>query len=121
MPACWHAWSTVVLAGTSTGIPLIVSFGMDFCSSGALQRGCAIGRDPLLHLRAEMPDQALHGPCRCVPQRANRMPFDLVGDIEQHVDFGDGGVAFHHALHDAPHPTSAFAARRALATAFVLV
>src|SRR5229473_1385717 len=102
MPACWQAWSTVVPGGTSTWIPSMVSLGMTPVLGGAPRGGVAVFLDAALHLRAEMADQALHGPCRGIAQRAD-------------------GVAFDHALHHPPHPTRAFAARRALAAALVLV
>ena len=39
-----------------------------------------------LHLRPEMADQALDRPSRGIAERADRMAFDLIGDVEQHVD-----------------------------------
>src|SRR5205823_11973513 len=41
--------------------------------------------------------------------------------VEQHVDLRHRGITFDHALHDTPHPTRTFAARGALAAAFMLV
>src|ERR1700736_2422088 len=121
MPACWQAWSTVVPCGTSTWIPSMVSFGMTLSLRGAPCGGVAVLLDAALHLRAEMADQPLHGPCRGIAQRADGVAFDLEGDLEQHVDLLDGGIALDHALHPPPHPAGAFAARRALAAALMLV
>src|SRR5271156_6931988 len=73
----------------------------------------------LFDLGPEMSDQALDRPSRRVPERADRMPLDLLGDVEQHVDFFLLRAALGHAGHHAPHPTGALAARRALATALV--
>src|SRR5271155_700865 len=73
----------------------------------------------LFDLGPEMSDQALDRPSRRVPERADRMPLDLLGDVEQHVDFFLLRAAIGHAGHHAPHPTGALAARRALATALV--
>src|SRR3546814_19054016 len=47
--------------------------------------------------------------------------FDLLGHVEQRVDLADVGVAGAQPLHHAPHPAGAFAARGALAAAFMLV
>jgi hypothetical protein len=67
-------------------------------------------------------DQALDRPGCRVAKRADGVAFDLLGHIEQHVDLALlAGVAFHHAVHHRHHPAGAFAARRALAAAFVLV
>src|SRR3984885_10023838 len=49
------------------------------------------------------------------------MPLDLLGDIEQHVDLAFLRATLDYTLHDTPHPPRAFAARRALAAAFVLI
>ena len=77
--------------------------------------------DPPFDLGAEMPDQALNWPGRRITQRADRVPLDLFGDIEQHVDLALLGFAAHKPLHDAPHPARALATRRALAATLVLV
>jgi hypothetical protein len=66
-------------------------------------------------------DQALDRPGRRVAERADRVAFDLLGHVEQHVDLALLGAALGHALHHAPHPAGALAARRALAAALVLV
>src|SRR5215472_1992246 len=119
-PASWHACSTVVPGGTSTWTPLTVSFGIS-SSRRPPRRGLAVLPDPPLHLRPEMADQALHRPSGGVAQSADGVSLDLEGDVEQHVDLGDFRLTLHHPLHHAPHPAGAFATRRALAAAFVLV
>src|SRR5579859_3851308 len=123
MPAAWAACRTVVPAGTSTSWPLIVSFGMDrpLRRVRAADGRRAVVLDTLFEHRAEMPDQALDRPGRSVAERADRVAFDLVGDVEQHVDLLDRRVALHQPLHHAPHPARALAAGRALAAALVLV
>src|SRR5579885_3827450 len=90
-------------------------------SRGPPRRGFAVLPDARLHLRPEMADKALDGPGRGIAQCADRMPLDLVGDVEQHVDLGNLGLAFHHSLHDPPHPSRALPAGGALAATFVLV
>src|SRR5882757_3522234 len=75
--------------------------------------------DAALHLGTEMADQALDRPGRRVAQRADRVTFDLPGDVLQRVDLLDARIAQHHALHDPPHPAGALAARRALPAALV--
>src|ERR1700722_2343508 len=42
--------------------------------------------DATLDLGAEMSDEPLNRPGGCVAERADRMAFDLLGDVEQHVD-----------------------------------
>ena len=122
MPACWQACRIVVPAATSISVPSIVTLGI--CQAACLcprTAAVAVFGDAPLHLRAEMADQPLHRPHRAVGQRADRVALDLVGDVEQHVDLRDRGVAFDHALHDPPHPAAALAAWGALAAALVLV
>ena len=80
-----------------------------------------VGRDPLFHQRPEMPDQALDRPGRGIAQSADRVAFDLPRHLVQRVDLGRFGAALDHAVHHPPHPAGAFAARRALAAAFVHV
>src|SRR5262245_65419444 len=68
-----------------------------------------------------MPDQALDRPGGRVAERADGMAFDLVADIEQHIDLALLSLAPGHALEHAPHPPRSFAARRALAARLMLV
>ena len=77
--------------------------------------------DPVLDLVPEMADQALDRPRGRITQCTNRVAFDLFGNVEQHVNFLNLGLALHQTIHDAHHPACAFAAWRALTTAFVLV
>src|SRR5262249_60293183 len=114
--ACRTAWP----AGAPTAWPLMVSFGMPALLLPRLARAAAC-RAPPLELGPEMTDQPLDRPGRGVAQRADRMALDLAGDLLQHVDLLDPGVAAHHALHDAVHPAGALAAGRALAAAFMHV
>jgi hypothetical protein len=77
--------------------------------------------DAVLDLVPEMADQALDRPGRRIAKRADRVPLDLLGDVEQHVDLLDLGLALHQPVHHPHHPARALAAGRALAAAFVLV
>src|SRR5580693_7665174 len=72
-----------------------------------------ISVDAPLDLGTEMGDEPLDRPGRSVAERADRMTFDLLGDVEQHIDFALLSPAFDHALHDAPHPSRTFATGRA--------
>src|SRR6185295_15833394 len=74
-----------------------------------------------LELGAEMAHQPLDRPRRCVAERTDGVPFDLLGDVEQFVDVGDLGIALAQPLHHSPHPAGALAARGALAAALMLV
>src|SRR5262245_20029434 len=107
-------------AGTSISTSSIFIFGMAVTLLGS-QAATAIGGDAPFQLRAEMADQTLDGPRRGIAQGADRVSLDLPRDVLKHVDLLARGVADHQPFHHAPHPARAFAARRALATAFVLV
>ena len=48
-----------------------------------------------LDLFAEIADQALDGPCGGVAQGADGVALDLLGHVQQHVDFLDLGIAAH--------------------------
>src|SRR5215469_9153499 len=120
MLACSQACKMVMPAGTSTSRPSIVSFGISGGLSLRRGNGAVLGDAPL-HLRAEMADQPLDWPHRTIGQRADRMPLDFVGHVEQHVDLSRRGVTLNHALHDPPYPTGTLSARGALAAALVLV
>src|SRR5689334_4432230 len=102
-------------------MPSIVSLGICACSSGGLGFGVAIGADAPLEFGTEVADQALHRPRGGVAQRADGVAFDLIGDLLEGIDLGQRRLAFDHASHHAREPTTAFAARRALAAALVLV
>ena len=81
----------------------------------------AIAGDAVFDLVAEVAEQALDRPGGRVAQAADRVALDLAGHVEQQVDLGHLGLAGDHPLHHPPHPAGAFAARRALAAALVLV
>src|ERR1700744_3855801 len=81
----------------------------------------AVCGDALFDLGTEVTDQALDRPGRRVAQGADGVAFDLLADFLQQIDFAWLCVALHHAGHDTPHPARTFAARRALAAAFMLV
>ena len=68
-----------------------------------------------------MADQALDRPGGGVAQRADRVAFDLLGDVVEIVDLVDLGIAFAQPLHHPPHPAGALAAGRALAAGFMLI
>src|ERR1700722_15724168 len=77
--------------------------------------------DAPLNLGAEMGDKPLDRPCGRIAEGANCMPFDLLGDVEEHIDLAFLRTTLNHTLHDTPHPPGAFAARCALAAAFMLI
>src|SRR5262245_195302 len=49
--------------------------------------------DPALELRPEVRDDALDRPSRRIAERADRVAFDLGGDLEEHVDLALLGAA----------------------------
>src|SRR5271169_3956527 len=71
--------------------------------------------DHVLKLVLVVLQEALHGPCRRVPERADRVTLDPVGDIEQQSQILAPSLARNDALQHAVEPTGAFAARGALA------
>ena len=71
--------------------------------------------------RTEVIDQALHGPRRRISESADRVTLDLFRHVKQQIDLAFFGFATFHPFENAPHPAGAFAARRALAAALVLV
>src|SRR5215467_14783929 len=77
--------------------------------------------DPPLDLGPKMPQQALHRPSGAVAESADSMTLDLGRDLPQRVDLAFLGASFRHAREHAPHPAHAFAARRTLTAALVLV
>src|SRR5690606_27347709 len=76
--------------------------------------------DPRLDGRTEIADQALDRPCSRIAKRADGVTLDLLGHLEQHVDFALLSATLDHAFHDSHHPACALAARRALTAALVL-
>src|SRR5690242_13223471 len=119
----------VKLLGTSTSTPSTMSLTRSVIAllrrrqRGALHVRAALPVivDAVFDLGAEMADQALDRPRSRIAQRADRMPLDLGRHVQQRVDLGRFALALHHPLEYAPHPARAFAARRALAAALVLV
>src|SRR5688500_207418 len=85
----------------------------------AITRGEVV--DALLDLGPEMPDQALHRPSRRVAERADGVALGLHGHFEQEIVLLLLGLATHHARQHTPHPARAFAARRALTAALLLI
>ena len=58
--------------------------------------------DAGFHLWTEMPHQTLNRPRRRIAKGANGMPFDLVADLQQHVDLGYVGETLSSLdIHDA--------------------
>src|SRR5271155_99595 len=124
-PAASHACSSVYSGGTSISLPSTMSLVISLLLRRDRDRlGMRVGGifvDAPLDLRPEMPQQALHRPRRAVTEGADGVAFDLGRDFPQHIDFALLCSAFRHAGQHAPHPAHAFAARRALAAAFVLI
>src|SRR5882672_2249798 len=77
--------------------------------------------DHVFEFVAEVLDGALHGPRRRVAERADRVAFDAVRDIDDEVQVLHAPFACEDSLHHAVHPARAFPAGRALATGFGFV
>ena len=87
--------------------PSILIFGIvpEASHSAAMARiapaSVGIGRvvvDARFDHMTKMADEPLHRPRRGIAQRANRMALDLIGYVEQHLDFALFGPALRHAL-----------------------
>jgi hypothetical protein len=70
---------------------------------------------------SERSDQSLNWPSCGVAQCTNRVTFDLVGQLLQHVDFRKISIAKLHSFKHIDHPASSLATRSALTAGFVLV
>src|SRR5271155_1642064 len=70
--------------------------------------------DHVLKLVPVVLQEALHGPRRRIPERADRVTLDPVCDIEQKSQVLAPSLTRNDALEHAVEPTRAFAARRAL-------
>jgi len=77
--------------------------------------------DPLLHLGSETSDESLHGPGSCVSQSTDRVTFNLVGKLLEHVDLCEVCVSNLHSLEHVDHPAGSLSAGGALSTALVSV
>ena len=82
---------------------------------------CLVAVDAVFDLLSKVADEALDGPGGRVAEGADRMAFDLIGELFEHVNLSEVRVADLHPLEHVDHPTGAFAAGRALAAALVLV
>src|SRR3970040_289611 len=74
----------------------------------------AVVVDHVLELVPEMPQKALDGPGRRIAEGADRVAFDLVRDVDEHVELRPLGLAFRDPREHAVEPSRALAARRAL-------
>lgn len=140
--------SCVALVGEEEGLGLERDGGL--LGNGSLPGGVLLedggldlllvgGVDPLLHLVAEMPDDALHGPGGSITKSADGVALDLMprvsnesdmrmggaglaylsGKLVEHVNLIDLGVALDHALHHVPQPRRTLTAGSALTARFV--
>jgi hypothetical protein len=75
----------------------------------------------VLDITSELSDKTLNRPGSSVTQRADRVTFDLVRQLFQHVDLSEVSVTDLHTLEHVYHPPSTLTTRRALTTRLVLV
>src|SRR5215831_20139627 len=89
------------------------------CSCGhrrqRLDDAAALVLNHVLELVAEVLQEALHGPRGRVAERADRMAFDLVRDVDEHVEIGLRALPLRDPREHAVEPARTLAARRALA------
>src|SRR6185312_16969718 len=72
----------------------------------------------VLELVPEMLEEALHRPRRRVPERADGVALDAVGDIDEERELLAPRLAREHPLEQPVHPARALAAGCALAAGF---
>src|SRR5215468_2560227 len=84
-------------------------------------RGRRIGVNAPFDVGTKMPNQSLDWPRRRVTKGANRVPFDLVRDLEQLPNLPLLGAPLSHPGQHPPHPARPFATGCALPTTFVLI
>src|SRR5579871_3239855 len=77
--------------------------------------------DHVLELVPVVLEEALHRPCRRVPEGADGVSLDAVRDIEQQAQLVAARLAGQHPLEQAVHPAGALAAGRALAAGLRVV
>lgn len=75
----------------------------------------------VLDITSELSDETLNGPCSSITQRADRVTFDLIRQLLQHVNLGEVSVTQLHALKHVNHPTSTLTAGSTLTARLVLV
>src|SRR5690348_9845379 len=74
--------------------------------------------DHVLELVAEMLEEALHRPGRGIAERADGVPFDTVGDIDEERELLAPRLAGEDPLQQPVHPARALATGRALTAGF---
>src|SRR4029079_15598844 len=119
MPSLFAAFMTVLPCGTCTARPstsMFKSFASDIRWDDAL-----LVRDVMLELAAEMLDEALDRQCGRVSERADRPALDVVRDLRQQIEILGAALAVLDAVHHAPQPPGAFAARCALAARLLVI
>jgi hypothetical protein len=72
--------------GISSALVQLVMALIDFIISFIFMSAGKENIDPRFHLGTEMPDQALDRPGGRIAERADRVAFDLLGHIVEHVD-----------------------------------
>src|SRR5512139_4339092 len=102
------------LTGTPSTSMLTRSSLIPSCRAAARLDDAVAVLDVMLELVPEVSDEALHRPRGGVAERADGVPFDLVGDVDEHVDVGHAALPRQDPLQRAVEPSRAFAAGRAL-------
>ncbi len=77
--------------------------------------------DALLNVRAEVLDEALYGPSSGITKGANGVAFNLLRQLEKHINLGLLSVTDNESAHHLVEPSGALTARRALSAGLVLV
>lgn len=77
--------------------------------------------DSVLNLVPVVFDQPLDGPGCSIAQSTNSVPFDLLSQLPEHVDFSVICLSDLKSTHSVSQPTSTLSAWSALTTTFVLV
>src|SRR4051794_17675238 len=118
MPSWFVASITVLPAGTCSAWPSTSILSCAIVvrpSSGIRGHEAPLVVDVILEFVAIVLDERAHRHRRRVAQRADRPALDVVGERVQEVEVLVAALAVLDPVENAPEPSGAFAARRALA------
>src|SRR5476649_338960 len=120
---CMIIWPLRALSATPLTSILTVSSAMRLSRDGrpavqvrgTLRDGAPLVLDHELKFGPEVLQEALHRPGSRITQRANRVPFNAIGDIQQQAQILTAPFAGDDSLQHAIEPSSPFPAGCALA------
>lgn len=81
----------------------------------------SVAVDSVLHFSSECLDESLNWPGSSITKSADGVTLNLVGELFEHVNFGEIGISLLDSLKDVNHPAGTLSAWSALSATFVLV